>query len=245
MLAGRIKGALTYPAFVIVTAIVVLVIMVTVVLPPLMDLFTLLGAQLPWTTRLIIAVVSFLTDYKLYLLGGIVAAIVAVYAYSLTPVGKLAFDKLALRIPLLGRIFLQRTMGQFCRTMAMLIGVGLPLPQIMDIVIGTVSTNRIIIQAFIEVRENMEQGEGLSLPMSKNPLFPQTMVRMIAIGEQTGEVGNALKTLTNYFETLAEQRTQALVSIMEPVLTVVMGLGVAFILLSIITPLYSVLGSIR
>jgi type IV pilus assembly protein PilC len=115
----------------------------------------------------------------------------------------------------------------------------------MDVTIRTVSANRLIKQALTEVRDRLVQGEGLSHPMSENTLFPRMMVKMIAMAEQTGGVDTALTTLADYFDTRANQRIQSLVAMIEPTLTVIIGIAVAFILLSIIMPLYSVLGAMR
>jgi type II secretory pathway component PulF len=245
MVTSKIRRALTYPTLISAMAIVVFVLMVTVVLPPMVQLFSSLGAHLPWTTRLIIGVMEFLTEYKLYLLAGILTVVAAILAYSRTSGGKLTLDRMALKTPVIGFVILYRVMGQFCRTAAMLLHAGLPLPQIMDVTIRTVSANRLIKQALTEVRDRLVQGEGLSHPMSENTLFPRMMVKMIAMAEQTGGVDTALTTLADYFDTRANQRIQSLVAMIEPTLTVIIGIAVAFILLSIIMPLYSVLGAMR
>ena len=115
----------------------------------------------------------------------------------------------------------------------------------MDVAIQTVSTNQIISRALTEVRDKLVEGQGMSRPMSENPLFPKTMVRMIAMGEQTGNIDNALLTLAVFYEERANQNVQSLISMIEPALTIVMGLCVAFILVSILMPMYSILHSLK
>jgi type IV pilus assembly protein PilC len=136
-------------------------------------------------------------------------------------------------------------MGHFCRTASMMLKAGLQLPEILEVTIHAVSTNQVVNQALTEVREKLMEGQGLSHPMAENKLFPPTMVKMIAMGEQTGNIDTALTTLATYYEEKANQSIQALIATIEPVLTVLMGLGVAFIMVAILLPMYSVLRSIH
>ncbi|MBN1643729.1 MAG: type II secretion system F family protein [Dehalococcoidales bacterium] len=241
----NIRRAMAYPAIVTVMAIGVFILMMTLVLPPILGLFSSLGASLPWTTKLIIAIVGFFTDYKLQIFIAIVVIIAAIVIYLRFPSGKLMMDKLKLHLPFIGKIVVQRTMGHFCRTTSMMLRSGLQLPTIMDIMIQTVSTNQIVSRALTEVRDKLVEGQGMSRPMSENPLFPKTMVRMIAMGEQTGNIDTALSTMAVFYEERANQNVQSLISMIEPTLTIVMGLCVAFILVSILMPMYSVLNSLR
>jgi type IV pilus assembly protein PilC len=240
---GKVKRALVYPAMVILMAIGVFVLLITVALPPLIGLFDSLGAELPWATTMLIATADFVINYKFHLLWGAFVLVMLVVVYIRLPAGKLAMDKLKLKIPLIGSINIEQNMCQFCQITSMLLKAGLPLPQVMDVAMQT-SGNRIIRQALTEVREKLLQGQGWSQPMSQNELFPKLLVEMIAVGEKTGTMDSTLATLANYYEERVEQRINTLVSMIEPVLTIVIGLVVAFIALSLITPLYSILRSI-
>ena len=244
-IGSNIRRAMAYPAIVIVMAIGVSVLMVTIVLPPILGLFKSVGANLPWTTKIVIAVVDFISAYKLPLLIGIVALVAAIYFYFRTAAGKRTMDKMMLRMPLIGKINVQRIMGHFCRTASMMSKSGLQLPEILEVTIHAVSSNQVVSQALTEVREKLMEGKGLSRPMSENSLFPSTMVKMITMGEQTGNIDMALTTLANYYEEKSNQSIQALIAMIEPVLTVLMGLAVAFIMVAILLPMYSVLRSIH
>lgn len=241
---GRVKRALAYPMVVLFMAIGVFVLLITVALPPLVGLFTALGTELPWMTKLLIAIAGFLINYKFYLLGGVTIVIISIVGYLRLPAGKLTMDRLMLKMPLIGPITIQRNMCHFCRTASMLLKAGLLLPQVMNIVIQTVG-NRIIRQALREVRERLVQGQGLSQPMAAIDLFPRLLVEMVSVGEKTGNLDSTLATLGDYYEQRVDQRVNTLVSMIEPALTVGMGLIVAFIALSMITPLYSILGSMQ
>jgi type II secretory pathway component PulF len=164
--------------------------------------------------------------------------------YTRLPAGKLTMDRLKLKIPVIGSIVIEHNVCHFCQITSMLLKAGLPLPQVMDIAIQT-SGNRIIRQALADVRDKLLQGQGWSQPMAENGLFPQLLVEMIAVGEKTGTMDSTLATLADYYEERVDQRINTLVAMIEPILTVVIGLVVAFIALSLITPLYSILRSIR
>jgi type IV pilus assembly protein PilC len=241
---NRAKRALAYPAMVLLMAIGVFALLITVALPPLVGLFNSLGAELPLTTRLLIATADFIINYKLYLLGGVFTLIILTLGYLQLPAGKLTLDRLKLKIPLIGSINIEHNMCHFCQTTSMLLKAGLPLPQIMDIAIQTVG-NRIIRQALRDVKEKLIQGQGLSQPMAAIELFPRLLVEMVAVGEKTGTIDSTLATLADYYEERVDQRINTLISMIEPFLTVVIGLVVAFIALSLITPLYSILRSIK
>ena len=241
---NRVKRALAYPAMVLLMAIGVFVLLITVALPPLVGLFNSLGAELPLTTKLLIATADFIINYKLYLLGGVFTLIILTLGYLQLPAGKLTMDRLKLKMPVIGSINIEHNMCHFCQTTSMLLKAGLPLPRIMDIAIQTVG-NRIIRQALRDVREKLIQGQGLSQPMAAIELFPRLLVEMVAVGEKTGTIDSTLATLSNYYEERVDQRINTLIAMIEPFLTVVIGLVVAFIALSLITPLYSILRSIK
>jgi type IV pilus assembly protein PilC len=241
---GKVKRALVYPAMVLLMAVGVFFLLITVALPPLIGLFDSLGAELPWATTMLIATADFVINYKFHLLWVAFILITVTVVYLRLPAGKLTMDKLKLKTPLIGSINIEHNMCQFCQITSMLLKAGLPLPQVMDVAMQT-SGNKIIRQALNDVREKLLQGQGWSKPMAQNELFPKLLVEMVAVGEKTGTMDSTLATLANYYEERVEQRINTLVSMIEPILTVVIGLVVAFIALSLITPLYSILRTIQ
>jgi len=240
---SKVKRALVYPVMVLLMAVGVFVLLITVALPPLIGLFDSLGAELPLATTMLISTADFVINYKFYLLWGAFVLVISILVYLRLPAGKLAMDRLKLKMPLIGSINIEHNMCQFCQITSMLLKAGLPLPQVMDVAMQT-SGNRIIRQALNDVREKLLQGQGWSKPMAQNELFPKLLVEMVAVGETTGTMDSTLTTLANYYEERVEQRINTLVSMIEPFLTIVIGLVVAFIALSLITPLYSILRSI-
>jgi type IV pilus assembly protein PilC len=242
---NKIRRTLAYPVFVLVLAIGVVVLLVTTVLPPIIKLFTSLNADLPPATRVALSLVNFITNYKFQMLLVILVVILVFWGLSRVPRGRLLLDSWILRMPVIGPIVIQNSMGHFCRTASMLMSAGLPLPAIMDISIKSVGSNRIVMQSFVTLKERLMQGEGLTNSISKDKLFPKMMARMIATGEQTGTLDGALATLATYYEEHANKKLQSLIALIEPTLTLAIGIGIAFIMISIVVPIYSILGQVH
>ncbi len=240
----KIKRAMMYPAFVLLMAIGVAVLLITIALPPLIDLFNSLNVQLPWTTKSLVNTANFLSANSLAVIIVVVALILLILGLSRLQSVKLARDKLLLRLPAIGNIIIERSMGLFCQTASMLLQAGLRLPQIIDIVIQT-NRNQILRSAFKNVRERLVQGEGLSQPMSENPIFPPLLVEMTVVGEKTGTMDTTLGTLADFYELEVDRKIDSLISMIEPALTLAIGGLVIFIALSMITPLYSIIRSLR
>ena len=240
----KVRRALVYPVLVLVLAFGVSILLTTVVMPSLARLFRALGGDLPWTTQVLMFFGGFVVNYKFHLLAGMVAVILLVYGYIRLPSGKTAMDRLVLKIPVFNSITIQRSLYRFCQTASMLLKAGLPLPQIMNIVTGTVG-NTVIRQALVEVRGKMVQGRSLSQSMADIPLFPQLLVEMVVVGETSGTLDATLATMADDYAQRVEQRIQTLISMLEPGLIIVVGMVVAFMGIAMISPLYSILRSIR
>jgi type IV pilus assembly protein PilC len=240
----KIMHAMAYPIFILLMAAGVSVLLITVALPPLIRLFNSLGAVLPWMTRALIAVATFFLDSGLYVLAGLLLVILFCIFLLRLPSVKAARDSFILKTPVIGSIIIERSMQFICQTTAMLLQAGLRLPAIMDIIIET-NRNRIIRQALSDVRDSLVQGEGLSRPLAENALFPPLLVEMTVVGEKTGALDSTLLTLADFYEKKISRRIDALVAMIEPALTVIVGLVVVFIALSMIVPMYSILRSMN
>jgi type IV pilus assembly protein PilC len=195
-------------------------------------------------TKLLINVASFFIDSGIYVLMGVFIFVLFIIALLRRPSVKLARDQLMLKIPAIGSIIIERNMQFFCQTTSMLLKAGLRLPAIMDIVIQT-SRNRIINGALSQVKDSLVQGAGLSQPMAANELFPPLLVEMVVVGEKSGAMDATLDTLADFYEKKVNRRIDTIIAMIEPVLTVIVGLVVIFIALSMITPLYSILRSMH
>jgi type IV pilus assembly protein PilC len=243
IIADRIRRALAYPIFVIGLGIAVMIMMITTVLPPILRLFESFNTELPPVTAFAIGAINFFTGYKMHLLLVLVLLIGMIYLYSRLPGGRLSIDRFLLKLPILGTITAQHALGLFCRTASMLFKAGLPLPNIMDVAIQSTTKNKVVLKSLTNLKDRLMQGEGLARPMAEDSFFPPMMVRMITVGEQTGTLESALETLARYYEEHSNKRIHALIGMIEPALTLAIGLGIAFIMYSMIIPIYTIMRS--
>jgi len=244
-ITGKIQRAMAYPLFVILLAIGVIVLLVTTVLPPMLKLFSSFQADLPAVTVFALGLMNFVLNYKFQILIFVVAVIAIILIVYRLPAGRLAIDRFMLGIPVFGNIIIEHNMGHFCRTVSMLLAAGIPLPGIMDIAIQSLGGNRIILQAFNKIKERLMQGEGLARPMGVEKIIPRMMVRMITVGEQTGTLDTSLDTLAVYYQEHTDKKIQSLIALIEPALTVVIGIGIAFIMVSMVLPIYTVINHVH
>jgi type IV pilus assembly protein PilC len=230
---------LSYPVFLISMAVIVIIIIATVALPSLTNLFNSLGATLPLTTRILLAVSHFLTNYALYLAAGLAGLAILIIWYVKSAPGKQFVDRISLRLPVIGPVVVLRNICRFCRNTAMLLEAGLTIPQSLNSVLGVID-NGIIKLALIDVRQDLIKGKGLSQPMSGNHLFPKLLVDMVHIGEKTDTLQSSFATMADFYEKKLDQRVQRLLAMIEPVSIIFVGLIISFIGLAIITPIYSI-----
>jgi len=240
----QIKGALTYPIIVVVGAIAVIFILVTRVFPVFAGLYSQFGAELPLTTRMLIAITDWSSQYGLYVLLAIVVAVAAIYLYIRTPVGRYRWDELMLRFPVFGRIVHLGELSRACRTMAMLIRIGLPLPEVLAMTIHS-STNKVMVENLTGVQQDLIKGEGLSGPMAKRDLFLPLMTQMVRVGEETGNLETTLTTVADNFEMEGADKTKSAIGMIQPVVTILLGLVILFLVVSMFSAMYSVYGQLK
>jgi len=241
IIGEKIKRAMIYPAFIMLMAIGVVIMLVTTVLPPIIRLFSSFKMDLPYLTTVSINVINFITDNKYPLIFGVLMLVLAGLAAYKLPSGRKMLDRFILSIPGLGIINLNHNLGQFCRTTALLIKAGLSLPQVMEVSIQAAG-NQAVKSALENVREELIQGEGFSLPLSRNKLFPPMMVKMVNVGEQTGTLDTSFETLAKYYENYTNKRLQNLIGLIEPTLIIIIGISIAFVMFAMIVPIYNLMG---
>jgi type IV pilus assembly protein PilC len=240
----RVRGAMAYPAFMVLLAVVVVGILMTTALPPLTSLFDEFDTALPLPTRILIGVSSFATAYKIHMLIAAVVVVAVAAWYARQPSGRRQLDYLFVRLPLIGMINIQSNVSRFSRTMAMLLRAGLPLSDIMELVLQT-TQNQIIREELSNVREELMRGEGLAKPFGRSRLFPSMLSQVVSVGEETGALDTNLDTLAEFYAAEVDERVGALTSMVQPAMTLGIGLVVAFIAISIIMPMYSIMGHIQ
>jgi type IV pilus assembly protein PilC len=240
----RIKSALTYPVVVVIVAVVVIAIMVTKVFPSFIDLYTQLGAELPPLMKGMMAFTNFTNHYGLFVLAGLVALVAIIYVYRRTPAGRYRWDGMMLQLPIFGRIIQLSELSRCCRTMSLLIKVGLPLPEVMAATNRGIS-NKVIAESMGRVQQKLIRGEGLSKPMTQEKLIVPLMAQMVGVGEETGNLENTLATVAESLETESADKTNAAVGMIQPVITIILGLVVAVIVLTMFTGLYSIYSQVQ
>lgn len=241
---AKVKNALTYPIIVFVLAIIVAIVLVTFVLPPIVNMFTSLGAQLPLITRILIFSVNFVQKNILIILGVVAAIILLLLIYTRTQTGSLNWNRFKLKFPLLGRISHVSELAKVCRNMSLLFRAGLPINEIINLT-SQACGNKAVAMDLREVGEDALKGLGLSGPMAERSSFLPLMTELTSVGEETGNLEETLVMIALNYETEADIKTQRLLSLIEPVMTIIMGLMVGFLAISIFLPLYSSLQYIK
>ena len=236
--ARKIKQAMMYPTIVLILAVAVGFLAVTFILPPIMSMFKQLGGTLPLITQILIAVVMFMGSYGVYVMIAVVIACLLIWRYSKTPAGTLLRDTLALKVPVLGRLNQVNGLSRICRSITILFRSGLPLPDILTLTAES-SGNKVISNALMQVEQDIIRGEALAMAMRRQPVFLPLMVEMTRVGEETGNLDNTLNIVADSFEIEAADKLTTVLGMIEPVMTIVIGLGVGFIALSIFIPIYS------
>jgi type IV pilus assembly protein PilC len=238
-LSKNLTRTLSYPAFLVAMAAVVITVIITVALPSLTNLFNSLGATLPLPTRMLIAVSGFLSDNKFYLVAGLAGLAMLIIGYSKSAAGKRLRDNISLKLPVIGHIVVLRNICRFCRNTAMMLEAGLTLPQSLNSVLGVIN-NGIMKRDLNDIRQDLIKGKGLSQPMAGNRLFPRLLVDMVHIGEKTDTLQSSFATMADFYEKKLDQRVQKLLAMVEPASIFIVGLIIGLIGLAIVTPIYSI-----
>jgi len=236
-----IKSALTYPIIAVIATIIVVGVLVGFVLPAFGKLYASLGTELPALTRFLIDSSTALQKYMLPITGVIVAIVLGAAAYIRTPGGKFKFDTLALKLPVFGRIMQLKELSRCCRSISLLFRAGLPLTEIMPLTISSAS-NKAMVKALSDVQDSMLKGEGLSKPMARNDLFLPMMVQMVKVGEETGNLDVTLTAVAESYETEAKDKTDSMIAMIQPNMTIAIGGVIGLIALSMVSAMYSIYG---
>ncbi|MBW7944524.1 type II secretion system F family protein [Patescibacteria group bacterium] len=240
--AGKVKGALIYPIIVIIAMIIVAFVMMVFVIPKLTQMYKELGAELPLLTQLLIDVSDFFARFWWLVIMGVIAGGIAFRGWHQTEKGRRDFDRFLLKIPILGLLRQKVILTEFCRTMSLLLSAGISVLQALEILTDA-QDNMIYRDALAVATDQVEKGVPLSQTISKYDFFPPIVSQMIGVGEETGKVDEVLLKLSIYFESESEQEVRNLTSAFEPLIMVVLGLGVGVLVIAIIMPIYNITSS--
>ncbi len=238
----KVKGALTYPIMILGVGVVVVIVMMVVVLPQMSGMFDSLGQELPLPTKIVMGMSNFLTTYPLYILIALAVLAALVLWLVKQPTGRRLLDRIRLTAPLIGLPTLMGELARFSRTMSVLISAGLSLQEIMEILPHS-SNNTFIRDSLSQVNQRLILGEGLSEPMSRIDIFPPLLVQMVAVGEESNSLDFTMGVVADFYEVASEDKTSAMVGMIGPLSTVGIALMVGLIALSVILPMYSIMGA--
>lgn len=235
---GKVRGAMAYPAFVMVIAVIVVIVLMVRVVPTFTTIFDSYGANLPGMTKLLISISGFFQKNWMLLAAVIAAIIVAYKLYGNTENGRLQLAQLALKLPILGNINLLNAASQFANTMTMMLGAGLPVTRSISIT-AKVIDNYYISQEIGKISTRLEEGYTLGTSLRESGVLPDILTDMTAVGEETGEMEETLNTIAGYYDTELEMATAAALAKLEPASLIFIGVVAGFIVISMYLAMFN------
>ncbi len=234
--ANRVKAALVYPGLIALVGVMVVIFLMTVVVPQIELVFLAQHRALPWLTASLIAASRFVRHDWLLLLAGAAAALLGFRAALETDAGRLVWDRLILRLPILGDVLRKQIIARFAATLSTLLGSGLPVLDALTIVRQVVG-NRVMADTVTRLHDRIVEGADISTPLRESGIFPPVVSYMIAVGERSGQLEEILNTLSEAYEEEVEVSTQKFLSVLEPLMIIGMALVVGYIVVSIVLPI--------
>lgn len=235
-LKSKIMGAMMYPIIMSVVGVGLMTFLVVYVVPQVTDMFADAAMTLPLPTRILIWVSDTISGYWYILIAVGAAVAFGVRKYLKTEKGGLQFDKLKLKLPIFGNLFRLVAVSQFARTLATMLGSGVNLLKAMEIV-KNVMQNRVLVNAIEETKNSVREGESIAEPLKRSGQFPPMITHMISIGEKTGELETMMLRVADAYDEQINNLVGGLTSLLEPIMILVMGAGVGFIVMSIMIPI--------
>jgi type IV pilus assembly protein PilC len=239
---SKARNALIYPAFVVVTFIAVMILMLTMVIPKISDILVSSGQAIPIYTRIVLGVSTFFVNYGLFLLVAIVVGGFFLFRYVRTAKGNSALDRFKLSIPFVGDFYKKLYLARIADNWSTSLASGITMVRSLELSASVVD-NMIYKNILEETVESVKGGASVSDSMSKYPEIPGIIVQMIKVGEETGELGAILKTMAKFYQREVNSARETLISLIEPVMIVFLGLAVGVLLAAVLIPIYNVAGS--
>lgn len=236
-LKNKVTNAILYPAIMLVVGTVILFFLVTFVVPKITAVFLHSKQALPWPTVVLMEVSRFCADYWMVILGFILATIWMMRRLLRTESGRLVRDRVVLKVPLIGQVARMVSISRLASTLATMLSSGVQLLEALD-VSRRVMNNRVLEQAVEEARQNIREGETIAEPLKRSGEFPPLVTHMIAVGEKSGEMEEMLRRIGQIFDGEVDRVITRFTSLLEPVMIVVMGVIVLFIVVAILLPIF-------
>jgi len=242
-LTSRVKGALIYPMFMFFIGGGVLFFTMTYVIPRIAKIFEESQSSLPLMTLILITISDFLNNYILLILLFVIILVFASIRFNRTDRGKMFFDRLMLKVPVFGKLTSMVAISRFTRTLGTLLSSGIPLLDALEIG-EAVMGNKVYRKTLQKVRDNVREGSSLAQPLKESGVFPPLVTRMIAVGEQTGEMEAMLSKVADIYDQQVDTMVSTLTSLLEPVMIVIIGAVMAFIVFAVLLPIFNLTSTI-
>lgn len=239
---SKAKNALIYPAFIVVTFITVMVLMLTMVIPKISGILIDSGQEIPAYTKVVIGLSDFLTNYGLFILIALVIGIFLLIKFNKTDVGKEQFDRFKISIPAVGNLYQKLFLARIADNLNTMLSSGIPMVKALELTKNVVS-NKIYLDAIEQSSQDVQGGSALSNAFSKHEVFPSILIQLIKVGEETGNLSEILKTLAKFYRREVTNAVDTLVGLIEPVMIVLLAVGVGFLLASVLIPIYNISSS--
>lgn len=235
---AKTKGAMVYPVIIILAMVAVAIVMMVAVIPKLTTMYQDFGAELPAATKILMSLSDFFVNYWWLLVFIIGALGMGLRAFKKTPRGELTLNRFMLKLPIVGVLQQKIVLTDFTRTLSLLLGAGVSLLEALEVVAGAIGS-AVYREQLKEINQQVEKGVTLSDAVAHYENFPPILYQMIAVGEETGKLDEILAKISEYFEKESEYAIKNLTTAIEPMIMIMLGLGVGFIVIAIIMPIYS------
>lgn len=235
---SKTKGALVYPVIIMVAMVVIATIMMIFVVPRLTAMYKDFGAELPGPTKALMAVSEFVVNFWYFVFIVLIVTWYGLLRWSKTEVGALVLEQVIFKVPIWGKLKKDIILTEFTRTVSVLLGAGIPILDALQIVSGTLGSIVFGMQ-IKQAGTYVEKGLGLSEAITRLDSFPPILSQMVAVGEETGKLDDILAKLSRYYESESEVKIKALTTAIEPLIMIIMGIGVGFLVIAVIMPIYN------
>jgi general secretion pathway protein F len=235
----EIRSAMTYPLILAFVGSASIIILLTYVLPKFAMVFNDMGATMPASTRFVMGVSEALQSYWWAGALALVVSVIALRRYTSTPTGRLRFDRFKLTVPIFGELSRKVQVARFARTLGTMLKGGVPLLQSLEIVRSIVN-NTVIVRALASVQKDVSEGKGLSQPLERTGVFPPLSLQMVAVGEETGRLDDMLMIVSDHYDRDVTNLVARLMSMLEPAMLLLMGLVTGFIVIAMLSAVFSV-----
>lgn len=242
-LIGKVRGALVYPAFVVATFVVVLILMLTLVIPRLSEILLEAGQEVPFYTRIVIGASDFFRGYGVFLLLALMAGLFWAWRAYRTKSGRYSIDELKLGIPYLGSLYRKFYLARIADNMSTMLLSGIPMVRTLEVTASVVD-NAVYEEALLNSVEDIKGGSSIADAFAKYPAIPRIMSAMIKVGEETGELGTILSTLSKFYRREVNTAVDSLVGLIEPAMIVTLGVAVSVLLAGVLIPIYNISSAI-